>query len=122
MIPLVWTLTALALLCGTGLIAALHLLLGLSPEAVAALKPLLDTLPEWLGVWLPGWQTLALWLLDGVQWLLGHLGTLSRWLIWALWLGWGLASLVLLGLAALLHGVIRASQRLEAQHQAQQAR
>lgn len=120
MITLLWALTAFIFLAWTGLAALTHVVLGLSPEAVADLKPLLSRLPlaEWLDGWLPGWSVVAEIALDLGSHLLGLAGALLPWLVVAVWVAWGGGALVLLLLAGVLHAAIRAGQRVEARTQA----
>lgn len=97
----IWTLALLALALWSLLAWGLGTLLGLDPTWVGDLRPLVDKLPfsALLDAWLPGWQTLALALIDATQALLGWVGTGAALVVW---LVWGAGGLLLLGTGALL--------------------
>ena len=116
--PWIWGVTALLALLWTGLVALTHQVTGWLLGAVdgaslqgaadavggLALPPLPPELAPWLdAAWLGEWQSA---LASAVQWL-GALvpsgDALMAWIGPALWVGWLLGLLPLLGVAALLH-------------------
>ncbi|HSW06159.1 hypothetical protein [Aquabacterium sp.] len=105
MIIAIWIVALLLLglwsLAGWGV----HALLVAGVQWVGDLKPLLDRLPfaAIIEQWVPGWQDGLRLALDLMQAALGWLGGAAPLLVW---LAWGTGTVLLLGLALLLTGVV----------------
>ena len=103
---LIWTLALLALALWSLLAWGLGTLLGVDPSWVGDLRPLVDKMPfaALLSAWVPGWQTLALALINAMQALLGWVGAGAP---FVLWMVWGAGALLLLGCGAVLSLVVK---------------
>lgn len=105
MILAIWIVALLLLglwsLAGWGV----HALLVSGVQWVGDLKPLLDKIPlsAFIEQWVPGWQDGLRLALDLMQAGLGWLGGAAPVLVWVVW---GVGSVLLLGLALLLTGVV----------------
>jgi hypothetical protein len=110
MIAAIWIVAALGLACWTLAVWAVWVLLSWDPAWVARLKV---TLAQWPGVpWLnegwPDWDLAVMTMLNLLQQVLGFA---SAWLPWVLGGVWGIVSLFGLGLAGVLHALVRESAR-----------
>ena len=123
---LIWALIGLLFVCWTAAAWGLHLasqwLAGLAPAKLEAVTtaagdaarqavPLLG-LPEWLTAGLPAgvvesWLAWAQSFLPWLHSLQQHVPALLGWLSPAIWVGWGLGTLLLLLAGIALHVVIR---------------
>lgn len=113
MIAAVWIVAGLGLLCWSLLLWATHALLNLPTGWSQPASDWLGQQPwaAWLETWWPGWQTLVSIALDLVQALTQGLAQVSPWLTVLLWTIWAVGALLLLGLAGLLHGLVRVVTR-----------
>lgn len=95
-----WTLTAWGL-------AAVF---GLDPNWVGDLKPLIEQVPfgEVLGVWVPGWESLLLALVDTTRVLLGWLGGAG---VVVVWIVWAIGAALIVGTAAIGSAVVALVRR-----------
>jgi len=111
MLIAIWILVALSVTLWSLLGWGLYALLALEHQWLGDLKPLLDQVPfgRWLEQWVPGWQALAVWSIDAVQWLLGWMGAAAPIVVWAVW-GAGTMTLVAGG-ALLSLGVVLLQDR-----------
>lgn len=106
----IWIIAALCLGLWSLLAWAIAAVLGLDPNWVNDLKPLVQQVPyaDVLEQWIPGWQPMLLATLDLTRTLLGWAGGAGVVVVWVLWaVGAGL----LLLLAVVLHVVVALVQR-----------
>lgn len=92
----IWIVVALGLALWTLTAWGLQALLGLDPNWVGDLKPLVAQLPfgPWLDNLLPGWQGLLVTTMDLLRTLLGWAGGAGQVVVWVVWaVGAGLAVL-----------------------------
>lgn len=92
----IWIIVALGLALWTLTAWGLAALMGLDPNWVGDLKPLVAQLPfgPWLDAWLPGWQGLLVATMDLLRTLLGWAGGAGQVVVWIAWaVGAGLAVL-----------------------------
>jgi hypothetical protein len=110
MIAAIWIVAALALGCWTLCFWALWVLLSWDPAWVAQLKIQLEQWPglDWLNAWWPDWDVATMTLLHLLHQVLAFA---AQWMSWALGGIWLAGSLLGLGLAALLHALVRESGR-----------
>lgn len=108
MIAAIWIVAALGLGLWTLCLWAAWVLLSWRPDWVMDLKLQLDQWPvgNWLSAWWPDWESDLMRLLNLVHQLLGFA---MDWLPWVLGSVWLLGTLVGLGLAGLLHALVRES-------------
>jgi hypothetical protein len=102
----IWILVALALGLWSLLAWGVATLLGLDPSWVGDLRPLVETMPGAgvLDAWVPGWQVLAVALIDGTQALLSWVGRGAGFVVW---LVWGAGALLLLVTGGLLSLIVK---------------
>lgn len=107
---LIWIAALLCIGLWSLLSWAVYALLGLDPSWVDGAKPLLQELPYGaiLDQWIPGWQPMALALLDLTRTSLGWLGGIGGVVVWVLW---ALVGGFILLLAALLSFAVGKFQR-----------
>ena len=83
----------------------LYTLLSLDNQWLGDLKPLLERIPfaDWLDRWAPGWQAVAELSIDAVQMALGALGAAAPVVVWVVW---GVGTLALTGVGAVLSLIV----------------
>ena len=102
----IWIVAALALGLWSLLAWGVAMLLGLDPSWVGDLRPLVEKMPfaGVLDVWVPGWQALALALIEGTQVLLRWVGSGATFVVW---LVWSAGALLVLGTGAVLSLIVK---------------
>jgi len=108
-IAVVWLFAVLGVLSWSVVVWAMHVLLSLSPETLAGWHRWIDAFP-WsapLDRWFGGWDRVAHWSVDALQWLVGAVaGHLDEWVatVWAAGAG------AMLLVALLVHAGVRLLQ------------
>jgi hypothetical protein len=102
----IWIFVALALGLWSLLAWGVATLLGLDPSWVGDLRAHVDKMPfaGLLDVWMPGWQALAVGLIEATQALLQWVGRGASFVVW---LVWGAGALLVLGCGALLSLIVK---------------
>ncbi|MCU0774657.1 MAG: hypothetical protein MUC74_09135 [Ideonella sp.] len=82
-----------------------HALLTLDASRLGDLKLLVDQIPygDVIGAWIPGWQDLLRMTIDFTQVALGWVGGAAPVVVWIVWT---IGALTILGIGALLSGLI----------------
>jgi hypothetical protein len=112
---LLWGVGLLLLALWTALAAGAHGLLQLDPTGLQDLKPLIDQVPmaAWLDTWFPGWAEALRFAVDLSQSLLQLLGGIGPVVVWVLWaIGavlWLITFVVLSVAVAVIRRQLRAS-------------
>lgn len=102
----IWIVVTLALGLWSLLAWGVGTLLGMDPSWVGDLRPLVDQMPfaGVLDLWVPGWKTLAVALIEATQALLRWVGSGASFVVW---LVWGAGALLVLGAGAVLSLVVK---------------
>jgi len=113
----IWLITAFFFGLWTVLAWGVATVLGIDPNWVGDLKPLLAKLPfgGLLETWVPNWLAYVNTGIELTRVVLGWLGSTGTWLVWAVWAVWavwGVGAFLLLTVAAILSLVVASVARL----------
>ena len=105
----IWIIAAIVIGLWSLFAWGVHSLVVLSAQQAGAWAATLKDLPgaAWLDAWFPGWQALLKLALSWLPTVTATLGAAAPWLGALAWLAWGVVTLLLLGLAGLLHFAVR---------------
>lgn len=107
----IWLLIALGAGLWTLLAWGIAALLGMDPSWVEDLVPVVQSIPygHVIEQWIPGWEALAISVLELTRALLGWAGSFGAWVVWGLW-ALGIGGLLLAGgLLSLVVALVRKS-------------
>ncbi len=110
---LIW-IAALVALAGWTLLAwATAWVLGLDPSLIGNLADRLGDMPgsAWLDLAMPGWEPVAVAMLQLTRDLFAALGTVGTWLVWG---AWAVGAVLVVGLAALASAAVGVARRVTA--------
>jgi hypothetical protein len=107
---LIWILAALALVAWSLVSWGLHAVLGIDPQWVGDIGPLIAQVPyrDVLEVWMPGWEAMLRAAANLAMVGLGWLGSIGPVLVWVVW---GLGALFIVAMAALASGIVALVRR-----------
>jgi hypothetical protein len=107
---LIWSLAAIGLALWSAAAWGVGTLLGLDPNWVGDLKPLVDEIPyaAVIDTWLPGWRELLLATLELTRTMLGWAGGAGVVIVWVVW---GVGAAVIAGGAAVCSLIVSLLRR-----------